>query len=167
MPQYRRYWCPGGSYFFTRTLRQRSAGAPHRAFARSGAHRPPHSPVPHPWMGGTAGAPALRDRDAGPRRGFCPAWRLIKLIFSRSLPLQEKRFACRGQHERSIWQRGYWEHLIRDETSLRAHLDCLHFNPVKHGLVGRVTDWPYSTFRRLVRTGHIRPTGEAAPAGAG
>jgi putative transposase len=29
----------------------------------------------------------------------------------------------------------------------------VHINPVKHGLVSRVGDWPYSSFRRLVTQG--------------
>ncbi|HUW27009.1 MAG TPA: hypothetical protein VMV97_00230 [Sulfuriferula sp.] len=43
-----------------------------------------------------------------------------------------------------------WEHLIRDEVDFRAHMDYVHINPLKHGPVKRVTDWPYSTFHRLV-----------------
>ena len=52
--------------------------------------------------------------------------------------------------ERGIWQRRFWEHLIRDERDFAAHVDYVHFNPVKHGWVTRVQDWPYSTFHRYV-----------------
>ena len=55
--------------------------------------------------------------------------------------------------ERGIWQRRYWEHLVRDETDFARHVDYIHWNPVKHGLVARVVDWPYSTFHRFVRDG--------------
>ncbi|WP_444542131.1 transposase [Chitinilyticum piscinae] len=55
--------------------------------------------------------------------------------------------------ERGIWQRRYWEHLIRDAADFAAHMDYLHFNPVKHRLVCRVADWPYSTFHTLVAAG--------------
>jgi putative transposase len=55
--------------------------------------------------------------------------------------------------ERGIWQRRFWEHLIRDERDFQAHMDYVHINPVKHGLVGCVADWPYSTFHRLVARG--------------
>jgi len=55
--------------------------------------------------------------------------------------------------ESTLWQRRYWEHLIRDPRDFRRHLDYLHFNPVKHGLVARVIDWPYSTFHRHLRRG--------------
>jgi putative transposase len=55
--------------------------------------------------------------------------------------------------ERGIWQRRFWEHLIRDERDFQAHMDYVHINPVKHGLVSRVRDWPYSTFHLLVKDG--------------
>jgi putative transposase len=55
--------------------------------------------------------------------------------------------------ERGIWQRRYWEHLVRDEEDYARHVDYIHYNPVKHGLVTQVKDWPYSTFSRWVRQG--------------
>ncbi len=55
--------------------------------------------------------------------------------------------------ERGIWQRRYWEHTIRDELDYARHVDYVHFNPVKHGFVARVSDWPYSSFSRFVDAG--------------
>ena len=55
--------------------------------------------------------------------------------------------------ESTIWQRRFWEHQIRDEDDLVRHVDYIHFNPVKHGNVQRVGDWPYSTFHRYVHDG--------------
>ena len=55
--------------------------------------------------------------------------------------------------ERGIWQRRYWEHTIRDESDFARHIDYIHINPVKHGLVTRVRDWPFSSFHRLVKLG--------------
>ena len=70
------------------------------------------------------------------------------------MPATERRSAVRRRRgERGIWQRRFWEHLIRDEEDYQAHMDYVHFNPVKHGLVTRVVDWPYSTFHRLVEQG--------------
>ena len=46
-----------------------------------------------------------------------------------------------------------WEHLIRDERDFAAHMDYVHFNPVRHGLVEKAADWPFSTFHRLVEDG--------------
>ena len=55
--------------------------------------------------------------------------------------------------ERGIWQRRYWGHLIRDDMDMPAHMSYVHFNSVKHGLVGRVADWPHSTFHKRVKAG--------------
>ena len=60
----------------------------------------------------------------------------------------------RGKHEAVVWQRRYWEHTIRDENDLHAHLDYFHYNPVKHGLVENVRDWEWSSFHRYVRMGY-------------
>lgn len=57
----------------------------------------------------------------------------------------------------SIHSGQVWEHMICDENDLRRHIDYLHFNPVKHGLVKRVKDWPYSTFHRFVKIGFYLP----------
>lgn len=80
--------------------------------------------------------------------------RLIKAKFSQALPKTENLSASRqNKNERGIWQRRYWEHEIRDERDLNAHIDYIHFNPVKHGYVTRVADWPYSSFHRYVADG--------------
>lgn len=81
-------------------------------------------------------------------------WSLIKSRFSRSLPKIERISQSRSRkRERGIWQRRYWEHRIRDETDLSRHVDYIHINPVKHGLVDKPTDWPYSSIHRFVRQG--------------
>ncbi len=46
-----------------------------------------------------------------------------------------------------FWQKRFWEHTIRDENDLERHMDYIHYNPVKHGLVQRPQDWVYSSFR--------------------
>ncbi|WP_166301414.1 MULTISPECIES: REP-associated tyrosine transposase [unclassified Bradyrhizobium] len=92
----------------------------------------------------------LPDGDAD----FSTRWRLIKTSFSRQLAGGEPVSASRaGKGERGIWQRRYWEHTIRDETDFTRHIDYVHINPVKHGLVTRVSDWPHSSFHRLVQQG--------------
>lgn len=81
-------------------------------------------------------------------------WRLIKSRFSRGAAGGERRSDSRVRKgERGIWQRRYWEHLIRDDADYRHHLDYIHYNPVKHGLVAGAADWPYSSFRQWVRQG--------------
>jgi len=59
------------------------------------------------------------------------------------------------KREKGIWQRRYWEHAIRDEADLERHIDYIHFNPVKHGHVTRVVDWPHSSFHRFVQRGEL------------
>ena len=58
-----------------------------------------------------------------------------------------------NRRERGFWQRRFWEHAISDEEDFRLHMDYLHYNPVKHGNVKNVADWPYSSFHRLVVQG--------------
>ena len=53
----------------------------------------------------------------------------------------------------NLLQRHYWEHLIRDDADYQRHVDYVHVNPLKHGYVKRVQDWPYSTFHRYVDDG--------------
>ena len=85
---------------------------------------------------------------------FALRWRRIKSIFSKSIPrFEDLSFTRLRRRERGIWQRRFWEHLIRDENDYNAHLDYVHINPLKHGLVRRVIDWPYSTFHVFVKQG--------------
>ncbi len=56
----------------------------------------------------------------------------------------------RDKGERTVWQHRFWEHMIRDEDDLIKHIEYIHFNPVKHGLVNRVQDWSWSSFHRYV-----------------
>lgn len=89
---------------------------------------------------------------------FSLRWRLIKSGFSRALPKTERRsMVRRAAGERGIWQRHYWEHLIRDEADYCRHVDYGHVNPLKHGHVKRVQDWPYSTFHHYVAAGVYPP----------
>ena len=93
---------------------------------------------------------------------FSTRWRLIKAAFARSIPNGERLSTRRERTgERGIWQRRFWEHAIRDDTDRARHVDYIHFNPVKHGHVGRAADWPYSSFHRYVRAG-IYPSDWAA-----
>jgi len=84
-------------------------------------------------------------------------WRLIKSEFSRHLPWLLRRetiSASRAsKNERGIWQRRYWEHTLRNEADFARHADYIHYNPVKHGYVDQVIDWPHSSFHRFVKLG--------------
>ncbi len=82
---------------------------------------------------------------------YANRWRLIKSAFSRQLPKDEYIRPSRiKKQERGIWQRRYWEHYIRDEKDWIAHINYIHHNPVKHGCVKRMEDWPYSSIHRYI-----------------
>jgi putative transposase len=87
---------------------------------------------------------------------FSTRWQRIKAHFSHSFPAQAERSQSKQrQGEKGIWQRRFWEHQIRDDADLQRHVDYLHYNPVKHGLASRVSDWPHSSFHRYVREGQL------------
>lgn len=158
MPNYRRAWHPGGTYFFTVNLLQRQGNdllTRHIHLLRDAVRlvRQRHPFLIHGWV-------VLPDHlhcvielppdDAD----FATRWRLIKSAFSKGLSLTERRSSVQiARGERGIWQRRYWEHLVRNGPDFRAHMDYVHINPLKHGLVKKVSAWPYSTFHRLVEKG--------------
>lgn len=79
----------------------------------------------------------------------------FKRLFSQNLPVE-----CRNpnasqmqKRELGVWQRRFWEHLIRNEQDLKNHMDYIYYNPVKHGYVNRVQDWKYSSFHQDVKQG--------------
>jgi putative transposase len=87
---------------------------------------------------------------------FSTRWNLIKREFSRQLPNASARSASQiAKREKGIWQRRFWEHVIRDEIDLVRHIDYIHFNPVKHGLVSQAVDWPHSSFHTYVARGDL------------
>jgi putative transposase len=157
MAEYRRNFRGGGCYFFTVNLADRRARllTDHIAALRSAFRDVQQN---HPFtLDAIVVLPdhlhaiwTLPDGDAD----FSTRWRLIKGTFSRAVPPGERTSHSRmTKGERGIWQRRFWEHTLRDETDFERHCDYIHFNPVKHGHVGRVRDWPYSSFARMVRSG--------------
>ncbi len=82
---------------------------------------------------------------------FATRLMLIKSGFSRQIPKTEKIESSReSKRERGIWQRRYWEHLIRDETDFERHVDYIHYNPVKHGYVERAVDCEFTTIHSFI-----------------
>ncbi|HJU16202.1 MAG TPA: hypothetical protein VJ770_07005 [Stellaceae bacterium] len=76
----------------------------------------------------------------------------------RRFPFHIDAWVVLPDHMRGVWQRRYWEHTIRDDHDYAAHIDYIHFNPVKHGLVDKPTDWLFSSFRLCVTRG-LYPAG--------
>jgi putative transposase len=157
MTNYRRNFVPGGTYFFTVNLSERRSRLLTECVASlRAAFR--DTRAQHPF--GVEAIVILPDHlhaiwtlPEGDT-DFAMRWRLIKAAFSRALPQGEKVSASRARKgERGVWQRRYWEHTIRNESDFARLADYIHFNPVKHGLVQRVKDWPHSSFHRMVRMG--------------
>ena len=85
---------------------------------------------------------------------FSTRWRLIKTHFSKNIALNERISNSRKwKKERGIWQRRFWEHLIKDEEDYKNHIDYIHYNPVKHGYVQQAIDWQYSSFHLWIERG--------------
>jgi putative transposase len=157
MTAYRRNFIPGGSFFFTVNLADRRLSlltkhveALRMAFREIRRHHPFTIDAIVVLPDHLHTIWTLPDSDAD----FATRWRLIKSTFSRSIPVGEHISASRADRgERNVWQRRYWEHSIRDENDFARHVDYIHINPVKHGLVSRVGNWPHSSFHRMVELG--------------
>ncbi len=94
----------------------------------------------------------LPDGDAD----FSTRWRLIKSYFTKNCHTKYKNNRSRvrkTKKEQTIWQRRFWEHMIRDDRDFTNHVEYIHHNPVKHGLTKSPRDWQHSSFHRYVRDG--------------
>jgi putative transposase len=165
MSNYRRAFVPGGCWFFTLNLldRRQSLLVDHISILREAVAvtRQSHAFTIDAFVVLPDHLHAIwklppDDCD------FSMRWRLIKNRFARALPKQERLCAVRiARNERGIWQRRFWEHLIRDEADYARHVEYCYKNPLKHRLVTRVRDWPYSSFHRDVRADYSRKIGAA------
>ncbi len=165
MPNYKRIYEPGGMFFFTLVTHRRrhlfsknmARECLRKAIAEEKAEHqfdlsaivllPDH--LHCVWE--------LPDNDAD----FSKRWGRIKSRFSKlwmDLGGKEAQIsqARRNHHERGIWQKRFWEHRIRDEEDMMRHVNYIHFNPVKHGLVRCPHAWPYSSFERWVKQGYYK-----------
>ena len=159
MTAYRRCRVPGGTFFFTLTTRDRRPllGSPENVqHLREALHRVRRD---RPFnMNAMVVLPdhihALWTLPAGDS-DYSTRWQLVKYRFSLVVSSDLSVSASlRRRREKGVWQRRFWEHLIRDEVDLARHLDYIHFNPVKHGLVSRPVDWAFSSFHRFVALGY-------------
>ncbi len=163
MPEYRRLFIEGGTYFFTVVTYHRlpiltssQARALLRAAWQNVRQRFPFSidavcllpdHIHAIWT--------LPEEDAD----YSKRWGEIKRLFTRGYldqigPGETRNQSRRRRGEAAIWQRRFWEHAIWDEADLNRHRDYIHYNPVKHGLVRRVVEWPWSSFHKYVKMGY-------------
>ena len=151
MPDYRRSFVPGGCYFFTVNLRnrRRTLLVDHidqlrEAFRKVKRQRPFRIDALVVLPDHIHCVWTLPDGDAD----YPGRWRAIKTAFSKSVG--EVGLDKNGK---SLWQPRYWEHTILSQQDFIAHVDYVHINPQKHGLVRAVIDWSWSTFHRYVESG--------------
>lgn len=139
MPNYRRLFVPGGTYFFAVNLLNRSQDllTEHiEALRRSYAYVARR----HPFE--TVAIVVLPDhlhciwRLPPEDKDYPFRWRLLKSDFSKQLPQSGDARKGRRVAERGVWQRRYWEHSIRDDEDLERHANYIHFNPVKRRQIG-------------------------------
>jgi putative transposase len=156
MVQYRRNFVAGATYFFTVTLfdRQSSALTDHVDVLRAAFRATRHSlPLA---IDAVVVLPdhlhVVMTRPSGDAE-FSSRLSLIKRRFTTNVAKIGVSIQRHRNGEHALWQRRFWEHTIRDDNDFERHVDYIHFNPVKHGLVRRVRDWPHSSFHRYVRSG--------------
>ena len=163
MSRYRRHYVPGGTYFFTLNLAARGDDLLVR-----------HIEALRAAYGTVLGVMPVRTRAivilpdhlhavwSMPEgdSDFSTRWKRIKREFTVRVGVERNRSASkRVKGEAGLWQRRYWERLIRDEAELEAALRYVVANPVKHGLMRQAVDWPYSSVHRDIRAGHLPPWG--------
>jgi putative transposase len=175
MPNYRRVWIPGGTYFFTVALADRRStllttriAELRTAFHTTRKARPFTTDAIVVLPDHIHAIWTLPSGDAD----YATRWAHVKATFSRALPASERASASRvRKRERGIWQRRYWARAIVDEKDFAAHVDYVHINPVKHALVSCAREWPWSSFHRYVRDGVLAQTwaatGDSLPRSVG
>jgi putative transposase len=159
MSSYRRLRLPGATFFFTVNLARRGDDALVRhigdlrhAFRATAAEHPIRCDAMVILPDHLHAVWTLPPGDAD----FSIRWRKLKARFTRwsrvSLPTTSSKTKKR---EAGLWQRRFWEHAIRDDTDYAAHVGYCLWNPVKHGLVTRAEDWPFSSIHRDMRAGLV------------
>ena len=149
MVNYRRNRVPGGTYFFTVNLHDRTSTL---LVDRIDDLRTSFRAVreKHPFhIDAMVVLPdhlhAIWTLPAGDD-GYATRWRLIKTRFTQSLgPAAVPK----------IWQHRYWEHTICDDYDFETHVNYVHINPVKHGHVKLASAWPHSSIHRYIREGIV------------
>ena len=157
---YRRAYVKGGCYFFTVTLANRKSDLliQHIDLLRAAFK---HVKQRHPFtIDAMVVLPdhlhciwTLPEGDCD----YAKRWGLIKIYFSKKLPKTELINASRAQKgERGVWQRRFWEHVIRDERDYLNHIEYIHINPIKHGYVQNAIEWPYSSYTKMYNNRKLR-----------
>ena len=164
MPEYRRSRTPGATFFFTvNTLRRQAflIDEDVRAALRAGIERT-RATMPFridAWVLLPDHLHCIWTLPEGDAN-FSTRWRIIKTIVTQQCGARLNQAALLSRrrvskNQSSLWQQRFWEHQIRDNEDYARHVDYVHWNPVKHGYVTRVADWPYSSVHRYLREGWL------------
>jgi putative transposase len=152
MSTYRRVYQPGGCYFFTVVTHERRAVLTNPDVLERLRTAFRHVQTTRPFT--IDAIVILPDhlhclwQMPTDNHDFSTRWRIIKHYVSTGI-----NASLNVRKEKLFWQRRFWEHLIRDEEDWRRHMDYIHYNPVKHGYVTQVSDWPHSSFHQAVKEG--------------
>jgi putative transposase len=156
MVRYRRNIVPGGTFFFTVVLEDRCSSllvdkiaSLRLAFRVTRVERPFTIDAIVILPDHLHTILTLPEDDSD----FSGRWRRIKSVFTREVVSGGAPIMRNSRGEYVLWQRRFWEHTIRDDRDFERHVDYIHYNPAKHGLVTRVRDWPHSSFHRYVGRG--------------
>jgi putative transposase len=156
MVNYRRLKITGATYFFTVTLYDRTSTllTDHVDLLQTAMQQ---TKSQHPYQ--TKAFVILPDHlhviwQLPPRDdNFSIRWKKIKTHFTRNLIKRGFFVTKNHRNEYNVWQRRFWEHVIRNEDDYKNHINYIHYNPIKHHLVTRTRDWPHSSFHHFVRKG--------------
>jgi len=166
MPDYRRSYVKGGTYFFTVVTYGRLPILTSKP-ARDILHQV-WAEVKERFYFDTIAICLLPDhlhciwRLPEGDANYPVRWKEIKRRFTlRYLaevgPGEERNLSRQKKHEAAVWQRRYWEHTLSSQEDIEEHLDYIHYNPIKHGYVKQSSNWPFSSFSRYVKQGIYEP----------
>lgn len=156
MVKYRRYYVPGGIYFFTVVLQDRQSNWLVKYINElTAAMRRVKQIHPYKIIAMVILPDHLHAMWEMPENdeNYSIRWICIKREFAKNLRKSRVRIQKNRFGENELWQRRFWEHAIRDEKDYEKHVDYIHYNPVKHGYVNSVKEWPFSTFHQFVQQG--------------
>ncbi|MDR3442042.1 MAG: transposase [Legionella sp.] len=158
MVNYRRDFTPGGTYFFTVTLGDRRSNllVTHIHYLGD-AFRAAQKKAPFEMSAFVILPEHLHVIWKLPENDFdyTRRWHLVKAHFTQALRKSGVPLIANKRGEYNLWQKRFWEHRIRDELDYQRHIDYIHYNPVKHGLVAYPVDWNYSSVHRFIKQGII------------
>ena len=158
MVNYRRDFTPGGTYFFTVTLGNRRSNLLVTQIHYLGdAFRVAQKKASFEMSAFVILPEHLHVIRKLPENDFdyTRRWRLIKAHFTQALRKSGVPLISNKRGEYNLWQKRFWEHRIRDELDYQRHIDYIHYNPVKHGLVVSPVEWNYSSIHRFIKQGII------------